>query len=84
MPEPISVAREKAKIHAHDARRDADQVPDDGQQARNENPDGAIVVGPGFCPGDLFRRDQHIAAIAHHQRSSDQPGRPVHDRGAAP
>ena len=76
--------RELPVVESHDAGGDADQVPDHGEDARDERSHRAVVRGPGLRALDLVRRDRHVAAVAHEQRPAQQAREPVHRARADP
>ncbi len=76
--------RVPAEVHAHDARGNADQVTDDGEQAGDEHTDHAVVRRPCLGLLDFFRGDQHVATVFHQQRPADQVRGPVHHARANP
>ena len=62
-PNPGAENGEQGKqsvIHAHDARRDADEMADNREQARNENAHRAVMFGPALGAFDFFRRDKKL------------------------
>jgi len=52
------VQGERQKLHVRDARRDRNQLADNGNEAAHERGNGAVVAEVGFCLFKLLRVQQ--------------------------
>ena len=73
-----------AESHADDARRDGDQVADDGEKARKKDPGHFITLQEKFRLFHLVGRHEKEFAPAHDDRAADNSGHHVGNGGPQP
>ena len=70
--------------HPDNAGWNGDQMANDRQQPRKENPARFVAAHKDLGPGELIGRHQEILAPAEHCRPAEPSGHHIHDGGSEP